>query len=98
MLALPPRDRFGGLLQGPAFEASGFFRTVRTNGRWRLVTPEGHQFFSLGIDALSPDAGRDLYNGQGIHVRGITFGKNDPLAAHFGNASSDLKVQIFIKA
>jgi hypothetical protein len=45
--ALSARDRFGGLLQAPPFKATGFFRTARVHGRWRLVTPEGHQFFSL---------------------------------------------------
>jgi hypothetical protein len=87
-MALPPRDRFGGLLQGPAFEASGFFRTVRTAGRWRLVTPEGHQFFSLGIDVVSPDVGTTY-----VSDREFMFVRlppaNDPLAAHFSDARSD---------
>ncbi len=45
----PERDRFGGLKSGQVFEATGFFRTERREGRWWLVTPEGHGFFSIGI-------------------------------------------------
>lgn len=41
-------DGYGGLLAGPAFEAKGFFRTEKRDGRWYLVTPEGHPFYSLG--------------------------------------------------
>jgi hypothetical protein len=88
MFALPPRDRFGGLLHGPAFEATGFFRTARTDGRWRLVTPEGHQFFSLGINALSPEAGATYVSGREFMFVGLPL-DNDPLATHFGNAKSD---------
>src|SRR5215510_10871560 len=50
----PERDRFGGLFSGQTFGASGFFRTERRDGRWWLVTPEGHGFFSLGVDAVAP--------------------------------------------
>ena len=45
---LPKRDQFGGWLDGPRFEAMGFFRTEKRDGRWYLVTPDGHAFFSLG--------------------------------------------------
>src|SRR5262249_1363284 len=54
---LPPSDHFGGSLDGPRFKATGFFRTVHANGRWQLVTPEGHPFFSLGMDVVSPEVG-----------------------------------------
>lgn len=49
----PRQDRYGGLLDGPSFVASGFFRTEKRDGRWFLVTPEGHPFYSLGVNALS---------------------------------------------
>jgi hypothetical protein len=87
MLALPPRDRFGGLLEGPDFEGSGFFRTARTDGRWRLVTPDGHVFFSLGINVLSPDVGETYIEGREFMFTGLPT-KNNPLAAHFGKATS----------
>lgn len=37
-----------------AFEATGFFRTEHDGERWWLVDPEGHGFFSLGLNAVRP--------------------------------------------
>lgn len=34
-----PLDTYGGVVAGPAFEAKGFFRTEKRDGRWYLVTP-----------------------------------------------------------
>ena len=47
-------DRYGGLEGGPVFDATGFFRVQRDRTRWWLVTPEGHAFFSIGVDAVVP--------------------------------------------
>ncbi|GAB6987643.1 hypothetical protein [Nocardioides pyridinolyticus] len=41
-------DRYGGDLRYPR-EATGFFRTEKSDDGWRLVTPEGHPFFIVGI-------------------------------------------------
>ncbi len=60
----PARDRFGGLLGGPVFEASGFFRTEKRGGRWWLVTPEGHPFWSLGVNAVTADGSRTYVEGR----------------------------------
>ncbi|WP_231756912.1 beta-galactosidase [Microbulbifer elongatus] len=43
------RSRFGGWAEGPKLEATGYFRTEKVNGKWALVDPEGHLFFSTGI-------------------------------------------------
>ena len=44
-------DRFGGWAEGPQLKATGHFRTEKDKtGRWWLVTPEGHLFFSVGLD------------------------------------------------
>jgi len=45
-------DRFGGWADGPRLEATGFFRTARVNDRWWLVDPDGHLFWSHGIDCV----------------------------------------------
>ena len=78
-------DRYGGLLRGPDFAATGFFRTEWRDGRWWLVTPEGHGFFSLGIDVVSPDVGATF-----VEERDFMFaqlpGPGNPLAAHYGEA------------
>ena len=47
-------DRFGGIGGGPVLKATGVFRTEKVGGRWTLVTPQGHRFFSLGVDTVAP--------------------------------------------
>lgn len=46
------RDGFGGWADGPKLAATGWFRTQQVNGKWWLVTPEGHPFFSVGVDCV----------------------------------------------
>ncbi|MBN2310970.1 MAG: beta-galactosidase [Candidatus Hydrogenedentes bacterium] len=48
----PGYDRFGGWAEGPQLEATGWFRTEQVDGKWWLVTPEGHLFFSIGVDCV----------------------------------------------
>ncbi len=49
---LPDRSRFGGWKDGPKFEATGYFRTQKVDGKWWMVDPEGYLFFSNGIANL----------------------------------------------
>jgi hypothetical protein len=89
---LPPPlalDRYGGLKQGPVFRATGFFRTESRAGRWWLVTPEGHGFFSLGIDVVSPDVGATFVEGREFMFTGLPE-PGDPLSTHYGNADERL--------
>ncbi len=43
-------DGYGGWVNGPQLKATGHFRTEKVDGKWWFVTPEGHLFFSVGID------------------------------------------------
>jgi hypothetical protein len=45
-------DRYGGWKTGPQLAATGFFRTEKVDGRWWLVDPDGHLFFSNGVDCV----------------------------------------------
>jgi len=45
-------DRFGGDIS-MRFDSSGRFRTEKRDGQWWLVTPEGHAFFSHGVQGVS---------------------------------------------
>jgi hypothetical protein len=49
-----PKDwsRYGGWTAGPKQKATGFFRTEKIDGKWWLVDPEGHLFWSHGIDCV----------------------------------------------
>jgi hypothetical protein len=49
-------DAYGGWQAGPALEATGFFRAARYAGKWWLVDPDGHLFWSHGIDCVRPAA------------------------------------------
>ena len=46
------RDKYGGWLAGPKLKESGWFRVEKVNGKWWFVTPEGHLFFSLGMNCV----------------------------------------------
>jgi len=50
--AFGDRDKYGGWSSGPKLEATGWFRTEKINGKWWLVDPEGHLFFSIGVDCV----------------------------------------------
>lgn len=45
-------DQCGGWATGPQLKATGFFRAEKHQGKWWLVDPEGHLFFSHGIDCV----------------------------------------------
>lgn len=55
-------DRFGGWKDGPQLKATGHFRTEKVDGKWWLVTPEGHLFFSVGLDVTRVMT--DISNGK----------------------------------
>lgn len=46
---MPDRSRFGGWKDGPKLEATGYFRVEKVDGKWWMVDPEGHLFFSNGL-------------------------------------------------
>lgn len=46
---IPGADRFGGWSAGPKLSATGSFRTEKIDGKWWLVDPDGHLFYSHGI-------------------------------------------------
>jgi len=45
-------DRYGGYIKGPKLKATGWFRTEKVDGKWWLVTPEGHIFWSIGANMV----------------------------------------------
>ncbi|MBQ2631732.1 MAG: beta-galactosidase [Kiritimatiellae bacterium] len=53
---IPDVDRYGGWAGGPKLNATGFFRTEKVNGKWWLVDPEGHLFFSHGVTCVEVGA------------------------------------------
>jgi hypothetical protein len=49
---LPERDQYGGWAAGPKLASTGFFRVEKHQGKWWLVDPDGHLFWSHGIDCV----------------------------------------------
>jgi len=43
---------------------TGWFHTRKRDGRWQLVAPDGHPFFSLGVNAVVADGGRSYVQGR----------------------------------
>jgi len=54
--ALPDRDGYGGFASTHA-KATGFFRVEQIDGRWWFVTPDGHLFYSTGINGIGTGSG-----------------------------------------
>ena len=44
-------SKWGGWLDRQ-WQATGFFRTAQEEGRWWLVDPDGHPFWSVGLDCV----------------------------------------------
>ena len=82
----PAQDKYGGLLKGPTFEAKGFFRTEKRNERWYLVTPEGHPFYSLGVNAVTADDSQTYVEGRETMFSSLP-GNDDPLATFYGKGN-----------
>ena len=74
-------DKYGGWAGGPQLKATGFFRTEKVNGKWWLVDPEGHLFFSHGVDCVGGSCS------TGVRFREKYFSwlpaKDDPLFGGF---------------
>ena len=60
-------DTYGGFTDITG-KKTGFFHTQKIDGRWWLVTPEGHGFFGIGLShpvtGFSRDAVTYSYNGS----------------------------------
>lgn len=82
-----PLDKFGGSSQGPDFKASGFFRTEKRDGRWFLVTPQGHPFYSLGVNTVAPDNSQTYVAGREWMFSALPK-DNEPLAAYYGEGDN----------
>ncbi|MGE8067652.1 beta-agarase [Pseudomonas sp. NPDC089569] len=82
-----PLDQYGGWTQGPTFKTSGFFHTQKRDGRWYLVTPQGHPFYSLGINTVAPDVNQTYVAGREWMFESLPK-PGETLARHFGEGDS----------
>ncbi|HXH50721.1 MAG TPA: hypothetical protein VNM47_15370, partial [Terriglobia bacterium] len=86
---LPDRDMYGGWASGPHVATTGYFSTVKRNGKWWLVDPDGHLFFSMGIDVIDVHPNGDAYTFVTGRKEMFTWlpGSDDPLSKFYSNAS-----------
>jgi hypothetical protein len=54
--AFPDRCIYGGFATTHA-TATGFFRVEQIDGRWWFVCPDGHLFYSTGVNGIGPGSG-----------------------------------------
>ncbi|AQQ67243.1 hypothetical protein Mag101_06025 [Microbulbifer agarilyticus] len=81
----PDRSTFGGWLNGPRYEATGFFRTEKIDGQWALIDPEGYLFFATGVDNMRMD--------NTVTMTGIDFA--EPGERDGAVVASELRKQLF---
>jgi hypothetical protein len=80
-------DPYGGRLDVHGLSKTGWFHTQKADGRWQLVTPDGHAFFSLGVNALTADGGRSYVEGREFMFRDMPPDRG-AWAAFYGSADS----------
>ena len=80
-------DEYGGWV-GASLQATGTFRTAQIGGRWWLIDPDGHPFFSNGINHVVPEGSEDR-NGHAAY--------HDAILAKYGSeaAWADAQVERF---
>lgn len=76
----PAYDGYGGWT-GRNLDATGHFRTAKVDGRWWLIDPDGHPFFSNGINHVTPEGTVDR-NGRAAYHEAILakYGSEDAWA------------------
>lgn len=79
-LAANPRpknwDAYGGWLDGPTFKSTGHFYPKKVNGKWWLVTPEGHLFWSHGTDCVGMGNGSGPVQYREHYFEGLPEGNS----------------------
>jgi hypothetical protein len=84
---LPDRDEYGAWASGPKLQATGFFRTAKYQGKWWLVAPNGHLFFSTGLDCVNTREGGTVVEGREKLFEWLPAAQ-DPLAVDYEVAQS----------
>ncbi len=62
---LPGRCEYGGFTSTKA-RAAGFFRVEQIDGRWWFVDPDGHLFFSSGVNGVGTASGTRVEGRQDL--------------------------------
>lgn len=79
-------DAYGGR-QSVALTRTGWFHTQKANGRWQLVTPDGHAFFSLGVNTVTSGDTRTYVEGREFVFVDLPSNRA-PWSAFYGSGDS----------
>lgn len=104
---MPDRSRFGGWINGPKLEATGYFRTEKVDGKWAMVDPEGYLYFATGLDIIrlsnsstmtgySFDTAKINIQGDGVtpeDSKGLNRINQDALDSRY--VASDVRANLF---
>ncbi|GGY28363.1 hypothetical protein GCM10008098_21900 [Rhodanobacter panaciterrae] len=85
-------DAYGGCLDIHGLNKTGWFHTQKTASRWQLVTPDGHAFFSLGVNAVITDGGRSYVEGREFMFKDLPPASGE-WAAFYGSGDNRNKDQ-----
>ncbi|MBI2302631.1 MAG: hypothetical protein HYU66_27310 [Armatimonadetes bacterium] len=85
--APPDRDKWGGWQAGPQLDATGLFRTVKHEGKWWLVDPDGRLFWSAGVDVVLGSSNGPIKGREGLFTWLPEAGS--PLARFAANGWAD---------
>jgi hypothetical protein len=85
-------DAYGGRLDVHGLNKTGWFHTQKTADRWQLVTPDGHAFFSLGVNAVIVDGGRSYIEGREFMFHDLPPARGE-WAAFYGSGDNRNKDQ-----
>jgi len=80
------RDSYGAWSTGPKLTTTGYFHTAQYNGKWWLVAPNGHLFFSSALDSVTPSA--ETFVDKRSSMFQWLPATSDPLAAFYGTATA----------
>jgi hypothetical protein len=69
------------------FEASGFFHSEKRDGRWWLVTPDGHAVLFAGVNTVNRESSQTYIAGR-EYMFSVLPREGEPLAAFYGEATT----------
>lgn len=88
------RSRFGGDLNGPQHEATGFFRVEIIDDRWWFIDPEGYLFWSIGANSVARGGETIVTGRESLFPEGLTGRVNfheKNLALKYGEGNWEAK-------
>ncbi len=79
------RCAYGGFL-GTSAKATGYFRVEKVDGRWWFVCPDGHLFYSSGVNGVGTSAGTRVVGREDLFA--VLPPPNIPPAGQIGQPAS----------